>query len=116
LRVINLVLLLTIVFYLFWGLNYFRVPLETKMAFDMEIKNPCELLETTAICIDKANAYRKALNVADLERSDEAIFHKASRLLRSSSTLNPYLFVYRPVVKRPITNLHVNYTMVAGYF
>lgn len=116
LKNINIILLLAIIFYLFWGLNYFRVPLEKKMMLDMQVGDLCELVESTAICIDRANAYRTALSASDLERSDAAIFHQASRLLTNSSTLNPYLFICQPNVKSPISNWHANHTMVAGYF
>jgi len=115
-RIVNSLLLIAVVFYLFWGLNYFRIPLEKRMALDMDIKASCELLETTALCIDKANEYRALLNKEDWQRSDQDIFHKASELLSSTHTLKQYIFIYQPSVKKPITNMHVNYTMVAGYF
>lgn len=113
---VNLVLLLILCFYLFWGLNYFRTPLEKRIGLAMDVKNPCELLETTALCIDMANKYRSLLDSNDLHQCDRTIFNQAQLLLATNGILKPYLFVYRPIVKAPLTNMHVNYTMVAGYF
>jgi len=115
-RSINLALLLSLSFYLFWGLNYFRTPLEKRMALAMDIEEPCELLETTALCIDMANKYRSLLDSNDLRQGDREIFNHAQVLLASNRVLKPYLFIYRPIVKAPLTNMHINYTMVAGYF
>ncbi|MFC6098666.1 DUF3810 domain-containing protein [Olivibacter domesticus] len=114
----SLIFLLTLIicFYLFWGLNYFRIPLEKRMGLDMNINQSCELLETTVLCIDKANELRRLLRQQDFQRSNQQIFLQAQNLLANSSSLRPYLFSYLPMIKSPITNLHVNYTMVAGYF
>jgi len=116
LHMINLLLVFVIAFYLFWGLNYFRTPLEQRMGLTMEIKESCTLLETTALCIDQANAYRAQLSESDLRRSNRAIFDRAQQFMSADTLVAPYLFVYRPKVKAPLTNVHLNYTMVAGYF
>lgn len=103
-------------FYIFWGLNYFRLPLEKRMGLDMDVNESCELIETTVLCIDKANALRKLLRKQDFQVNNQQIFLQAQNLLANSSALRPYLFSYLPMIKSPVTNLHVNYTMVAGYF
>ena len=116
LHMINLLFAFVLAFYLFWGLNYFRTPLEQRMGLAMEIKETCTLLETTAWCIDQANAHRARLSESDLQQSNQAIFDRAQKLMRNDTLIASYLFVYKPKVKVPLTNLHVNYTMVAGYF
>lgn len=115
-RSIKVLLIVIICFYVFWGINYFRLPLEKRMGLDMNINQSCELLETTALCIDKANEIRKLLKPQDFQADHQGIFQQAQNLLSNSYPLRPYLFNYLPKVKKPITNLHVNYTMVAGYF
>ncbi|MGK9125561.1 DUF3810 domain-containing protein [Olivibacter sp. SA151] len=116
LKALNMVFVLMVCFYLFWGMNYFRLPLEKRMGLQMEIGESCELLEVTALCIERANSFRKQLKETDLQISNEAIFLKAQNLIASNSTLQPYIFSYLPTIKSPITNLQVNYTGVAGYF
>ncbi|WP_345231569.1 DUF3810 domain-containing protein [Olivibacter ginsenosidimutans] len=116
LHLVNAGLLIAIAFYLFWGLNYFRVPLERRIGLTTTVKEPCELLETTVLCIDKANAYRARLSKQDLQQSNQEIFDQAQDLLSNNTFLASYLFVFHPKVKEPLTNFHVNYTMVAGYF
>lgn len=114
--ILNVVLLTAILFYLFWGGNYFRQPLEVRMALDMNVKEPCELLETTAFCIDQANKYRRLISDADFSLDNQTIFRNAARLLLENQKLKPFLFVYLPTIKEPITDLLINYSMVSGYF
>ncbi|WP_134089370.1 DUF3810 domain-containing protein [Olivibacter sp. XZL3] len=116
LKAIKAVLILAICFYSFWGMNYFRLPLETRMGLNMDVSEPCELLETTAICIDRANLFRKKLNEGDLQMTNNEIFRKAEALVSGNSSLQPYIFSYLPTVKSPVTDLLVNYTGIAGYF
>lgn len=116
LRLLNIVLVLVICFYLFWGMNYFRLPLENRMGLNMENGETCELLEATALCIEKANFFREQLRDTDLHLSNEKIFLKAQNLISGNSTLQPYIFTYLPTIKNPMTDFHVNHTGVAGYF
>ncbi|MEH6306487.1 DUF3810 domain-containing protein [Olivibacter sp. CPCC 100613] len=116
LQALNIVLILIVCFYLFWGMNYFRLPLEKRMGLQMEKGETCELLETTALCIERANSFRNQLTERDLQISNQEIFLKAQNLISGNSTVQSYIFGYLPTIKKPITNLHVNYTGVAGYF
>ncbi|QNL49003.1 DUF3810 domain-containing protein [Olivibacter sp. SDN3] len=114
--ILNITLFIVMLFYLLWGGNYFRVPLEVRMALDMEVKESCELLETAAFCIDQANKYRKLIREEDFLIDNRAIFKRATQLLQENAKLKPFLFVYLPTVKEPISDLLINYAMVSGYF
>jgi len=115
LKTVRVLLCLLVLFYLFWGLNYFRLPLEQRMGLDLRMPEPCELWEVTALCIDKANTYRVSLEDTAL-RDDGVVFDRAAFLMTHNREMKPYLFSYRPLLKKPLTNFFGNYMMVSGYF
>ena len=67
-RVISAIAVLSIVhfcFYLFWGLNYFRKPLETQFDFKTSEYTTEALLSTTTAIVNQANAYHQKLVAND---------------------------------------------------
>lgn len=115
LRLVNLVLLLYVVFYAFWGLNYFRVPLERQLGLEDVQPGIADLVEVAHACIDSANALREQLGDMPAVGNRE-IHAEAARLLRDDATLPAALFVHQPRAKSPLTNAFGNYMGVSGYF
>lgn len=112
----NLVLLLYVAFYLFWGLNYFRVPLEQQLGLEEIRPGISDLVEVAYACVDSANALRGQLGDETPEMSNTAIYTEAARLLQADTVLPASLLVHRPRAKSPLINALGNYMGVSGYF
>ncbi|MAD98688.1 MAG: hypothetical protein CMB99_15300 [Flavobacteriaceae bacterium] len=52
-------------FYFFWGMNYFREPLQNQFEFDTSNYSTEELVKTTSVIIERANDYHQQLTAND---------------------------------------------------
>lgn len=112
----NLTLFLYVAFYMFWGLNYFRVPLEQQLGLESVRPGISDLIEVAYTCIDSANSLRVQLGDTMPGKDNQEIYAEASRLLRADTTLPTSLFVHNPQVKSSLVNAFGNYMGVSGYF
>lgn len=116
LNLVNLILLLYVAFYALWGLNYFRVPLESQLGLERVQPSIADLMETAYAFVDSANALREQLDPRMLERENTEIYSEAARLVRNTAVLPTALLVHRPSAKSPLLNAFGNYMGVSGYF
>ncbi len=116
LRITNLSLLLYVVFYVFWGLSYFRVPLERQLGLETIQPGISDLIEVAYTCVDSVNALREQWGDGLPAKSNKEIYAESSRLLRDDTKLPTTLLVYKPKVKSPLVNTFGNYMGVSGYF
>lgn len=116
LRIINLTLLLYVVFYLFWGLNYFRVPLERQLGLDTLTPGISDLVEVAYATVDSVNMLRQQIGGEIPDKSNREIYAEAAILLQHDTILPGSLLVHNPRVKRPLVNAFGNFMGVSGYF
>lgn len=116
LRLANLVIALYVAFYLLWGLNYFRVPLEQQLGLENIRPGVADLIEVAYAYVDSANALREQLGDGMPTMSNATIYAEAARVLQADTVLPASLLVHRPRAKSPLVNAFGNYMGVSGYF
>jgi hypothetical protein len=116
LKVVLAMQLLYFVFYLFWGLNYYR-PSAAKRLGLQDTSYTIQNIETvTAMLIDSANYYRSRLTDADLEKSNHAIYQSAAQAIGALNGQSAAYKSYRPRVKSSMLTWATNYLQTAGYY
>ncbi len=116
LRLVFYVQLAVIWFYLFWGMNYFRVPVATRFQLADSCCSTDDIRSVAALLIDSANARRDSLVDADFRVPDGLIFARAEQAVHRASAQAGAFPVYRPRVKRSLLGFFMNYLGAAGDF
>ena len=123
LRVGLLVLKLTIgwlcailVFYLFWGMNYFRPSAGELLHLKDSTYTTADLQAVTAILIDSANATRARLTPADLNQRNSAIYHTSVKAIQKLSHDSVNFYTYSPSIKPSLLTPLLNYMATSGYY
>lgn len=106
-------------FHLFWGMNYYRLPLHEKMGFGLDYTD-ADLAAMTERLIDKTNAIQ--LSIARSERtkidmpySQDVVFAKAVEAYGQLASSYPYFSYKTPSVKKSLFSLPLTYMGFAGY-
>jgi len=108
---------LVIVFYLFWGMNYFRYSTAARLDLDRKDYRLEDLQPAAAYLIDRANHYRALLPRGEMEKvKDRQIYRAAEQAYRDLGKSNPAFRVPRPRVKPALFTPLINFMGVAGYF
>lgn len=105
-----------LLFYLFWGLNYFRQPASKRLELDNIPYEEAELISVTSMLIDSVNSSRAALKPGDLQQSGRAIFKASVQAVRKFSAGNPSFKTPDPKVKSSLLSPFLNYMGTAGYY
>lgn len=105
-----------LVFYLFWGLNYFRPSAAERLNLRDTDYSTADLKTVTAILIDSANQTRAKVTPGDLSQNNSAIFKTAEQAIRDLGDSSAVFKTYSPVVKPSILTPAMNYAGTAGYF
>lgn len=105
-----------LVFYLFWGMNYFRVPAGDRLHLLDTSYTTADLMAVTTILIDSANATRARLTPADLSVSNAAIYQTAVSAVRKLSNDSADFRTYFPKIKPSLLTPLLNYMGTSGYY
>lgn len=108
---------LTIVlFYLFWGMNYFRLSAGQRLNLRDTNYTTAHLEAVTCMLIDSANACRTRISTADLKQSNSAIYHTAVNAVSKLAADSVDFRTYSPNVKSSLLTPLLNYIGTSGYY
>jgi Protein of unknown function (DUF3810) len=116
LRMVITVQILYLVFYLFWGLNYFRVPAGERLGLRDSNYTTADLKAVTMMLIDSANVTRARLTVADLSENNDTVYKTAVKAISKLSHDSVNFRTYDPGVKSSILTRALNYIGTSGYY
>jgi len=107
---------LTLCFYLFWGLNYFRPSAAERLKLTDTDYSTQQLASVAAMLIDSANVTRARLQKADTTQSNKAIYQTAIHAVESLSNSSPDFYTYDPDIKSSLFSTVLNYMGTSGYY
>ncbi|RYZ97001.1 MAG: DUF3810 domain-containing protein [Sphingobacteriaceae bacterium] len=105
-----------VIFYLFWGMNYFRPPAAERLKLQDTVYSLTELKAITALMIDSANATRARLQHADIKVDNDSIYHIAIAAVDTLSKTSANFRTYYPKVKPSLLTGVTNYLGTSGYY
>ncbi|WP_345331764.1 DUF3810 domain-containing protein [Mucilaginibacter defluvii] len=105
-----------IVFYLFWGLNYFRPPASIRLGLTDTAYTIVDLKAVTLELIDSANQTRQRLSQADLAKPNDSIYASAVNAVKHLSDSSAQFKTYIPGVKPAMLTFVINYLGTSGYY
>ncbi|RYU90498.1 DUF3810 domain-containing protein [Mucilaginibacter terrigena] len=105
-----------IIFYLFWGMNYFRPSAAERLNLRDSTYSTTQLQKVTTILIDSANASRARVTPADLKQGNDSIYNTAVKAVIKLSATSPYYYTYKPGIKPSLITPLLNYISTSGYY
>ncbi|MDP9075840.1 MAG: DUF3810 domain-containing protein [Bacteroidota bacterium] len=105
-----------IIFYLFWGMNYFRPSAGERLSLNDTSYTTENLKAVTTMLIDSANATRARLTTADLAQDNGAIYNTAIKAVGKLSSDSVAFRTFHQGVKPSILTPLLNYIGTSGYF
>jgi hypothetical protein len=105
-----------LIFYLFWGMNYFRLPAGERLKLSDTSCTTADLKAVTAIMIDSANSCRALLTPGDLTQTNKIIFKTAIAAVSKLSADSINFRTYFPDVKSSLLTPLLNYIGTSGYY
>ncbi len=104
------------IFYLFWGLNYFRVPASERLGLTNRDYNAAELLSVSDMLVDSVNSSRAALSTNETQSSAAFEYQASIRAVRQLSATSQAFRTSYPMVKPSLLSPLLNYIGTAGYY
>jgi hypothetical protein len=105
-----------LIFYLFWGLNYFRPSMSKRLGLRDTNYTTARLQEVTGMMIDSANATRARLTAADTLQDNPTIYATAVKAVNKMSAGSPGFRAYHPHIKPSLLTPLMNYLSTSGYY
>jgi hypothetical protein len=105
-----------LLFYLFWGMNYFRPSAAERLKLKESKFATTELQAVTAILIDSANATRARVTPADLQQTNDTIYTTAINAVRQLGGTSANFKTYSPRIKPSLLTPLLNYIGTSGYY
>ncbi len=105
-----------LIFYLLWGLNYFRQPASARLDLKDSSFETSELMAISSMLIDSLNSSHAALRPADLIRSEAVVYSRSVQAVQQLSLTDPAFRTFQPMIKSSILSPLLNYLGTAGYF
>lgn len=105
-----------LLFYVFWGMNYFRPPAADRLGLPERAYTAAELQAVTAILIDSANATRNKLSAGDLQQTNDTIYMRARAAVIALSNKSANFKTYNPDIKPSLLTPLMNYIGTSGYY
>ena len=105
-----------LLFYLFWGMNYFRPSAGELLNLRDSTYTTADLKVVAKIMIDSANATRARVSPADLNQPNAAIYQTAENAIRKLSAGSATFRTYSPAIKPSLLTPLLNYMGTSGYF
>lgn len=98
-----------LVFYLFWGLNYFRADAFQRLDLTESDYSSAELIQVGSILIDSVNYSRNKVSMEDLAQSNDSIFKSSSLAIQNFGAS-------KPIAKPSLSGPMLSYLSTAGYY
>ena len=107
---------LMLIFYLFWGLNYFRQPAAERLKLNGYEYSKEDLYKMTGILIDSANSTRSKINPEQWPQTDPELYLESAKAIKKLHP--PYDAAIYPIpkIKNSLIGNLMNYFGTAGYF
>jgi len=108
--------ILILIFYLFWGLNYFRQPAAERLKLSGYEYSKEDLYKITGILIDSANSTRSKFNLEEWPQTDTELYMESAKAIKKLNP--PYNAAIYPIpkIKNSLIGNLMNYFGTAGYF
>jgi hypothetical protein len=105
-----------LLFYTFWGMNYFRPSAAERLNLKVTKFTFTELQAVTTTLIDSANATRARVTPADLQQSNDTIYSSAVKAVKQLSGTSANFKTYSPGIKPSLLTPLLNYIGTSGYY
>jgi hypothetical protein len=105
-----------LIFYLFWGLNYFRPSAGKRLGLRDTSYTTAHLQDVTCLIIDSTNATRARLTRADTLQNNSAIYQTAIKAVNKISADSVNFRAYHPFIKPSLLTPLMNYLGTSGYY
>lgn len=105
---------LLLVFYLFWGLNYFRPSAASRLALQDTSYTYDDIKSVALMLIDSANTTRSRLTVEDLRQGNSVIYQCAVNAIDTLAMRQKGFPAIRPHVKSSVLTYFMNYLGTEG--
>ncbi|MBW4889078.1 DUF3810 domain-containing protein [Mucilaginibacter sp. HMF5004] len=116
LKIVVTIQVLYLVFYLFWGLNYYRPSAAKRLGLQDTSYTINDIEAVTAKLIDSANLYRSYLTNSDLKVTNAVIYQNGAEAIAALSKQSVNYVSYRPKAKSAMLTWATNYLQTAGYY
>jgi hypothetical protein len=116
LKIVMVVQMLIAVFYLFWGLNYFRPAVAQSVGLQDTSYTLTDVKTITALLIDSANAQAAIVTQADRHQTNAAIYRQAIQAIQILGKSEPAFHDIKPAVKPSLFTPLINYMGTLGYY
>lgn len=107
---------MVIIFYVFWGMNYFRYSTARRLHLDRSTYDLEQLVPAAGHLITKANSYRARLDDSWRNTGNREIYRIAQQAYMKLGQQDPAFELRRPKVKPALFTPLINFMGVAGYF
>jgi len=122
-RLINIFLGLAIgveaailIFYVFWGMNYFRPSMDEQLHLLNTSYTTQQLADVSERMIDSANISRMRLTGADTTQTNDTIYSRAIAAIKVLSKDSAEFRTYSPAIKPSLITPLLNYLTTSGYY
>jgi hypothetical protein len=105
-----------IIFYLFWGLNYFRPSAGVRLNLRDTNYTTAQLTEVTCKLIDSTNICRARLTGIDTQQNNSTIYQTAVKAILHLSADSVNFRTYKPCIKPSLLTPLLNYLSTSGYY
>jgi hypothetical protein len=105
-----------LIFYLFWGMNYFRPSAAERLNLRDTGYTTAQLTTVTCRLIDSANLCRSRITPADIQQGNSAIYQTAVKAMLSLSADSVNFRTYSPGIKPSLLTPLMNYLGTSGYY
>jgi hypothetical protein len=105
-----------LIFYLFWGMNYFRPSAAERLNLRDTNYTTADLKAVTATLIDSANTCRARITITDMLQSNAMIYQSAVKAIRVLSADSANFHTYSPNIKPSLLTCLLNYIGTSGYY
>jgi hypothetical protein len=117
--VLNMIIsleVLILIFYLFWGLNYFRQPAAERLKLSGYEYSKEDLYKMTGILIDSANSIRSKINPQKWPQTDKELYGESAKAIMTLAPPYDEAIYPIPEIKNSLIGTLMNYFGTAGYF
>ena len=105
-----------LLFYVFWGLNYFRPSAAERLNLPERTYTKADLQRVTQMLIDSANATRLRVTPPDMAQTNDTIYQTAIKAVTQLSGTGAGFKIYGPGIKPSLLTPILNYISTSGYY
>nr|WP_294794283.1 DUF3810 domain-containing protein [uncultured Mucilaginibacter sp.] len=105
-----------VIFYLFWGMNYYRPSAAERLNLRDTAFTAADLEAVTCAIIDSANVTRMRLKHEDTLQTNQQIYGNALSAIKKLSADSANFRTYYPGIKSSLLTPVINYLTTSGYY